>query len=553
MLTIDALHVIVSKRMKRAASVLIGLVCGIGFWLGLLHSPAPAIGEDAPLVRQTTIQIAYTEYEWWLLKWLDSSVVCRIYIDHEGLPKPEEVAAQCSLDVYRTWQSTPPCEPALVGSFDTFGCKGLYLHFISSKPSQKELVIELPLAAATVTLEGCQPTFPENRCPTLPNLFISGQEPLPNERIVAIEGLYADQPFYCEGESCSLPLKPTPLEGVEVQFWAISSYGDTSPKYKAFVRVVDTGVRQTPSDSGWYVDVLSSQWLGNPLASCAETWQAFQPVGGPPLWLSSTTNTDLLSSDEPYYYLAGRLISQGVVDASTCPSGGLLPNGYADVCGLELARPYLQAWQNQFDAKIIEAANENGVPAQFLKNIFAQESQFWPGIFKAPFEFGLGQITDLGAEALLLWNDQFYSQFCPLILAQETCDQGYLHLSQDHQAMLRGALAIQAKADCPECPAGIDLTNTFFSIPLFAKTVRANCDQIAQIVYNATGEMPGRVSNYEDLWRMTAANYHVGPGCLSYAVHQTVNNGLPLTWENITQYFTEPCKSAIPYVEKVAR
>ncbi len=539
--------------MKQAARVLIGLLLLIGFWAAFWQTPNPAISEDTPLARQTTIQIAYIEYEWWLLKWADSSVVCRIFVDHEGLPKPEEVADQCSLDVFRAWQSTPPCEPALVGSFDTFGCKGLYLHFISNKPSQKELVVELPQASATITLDGCEPTIPENRCPTLPNLMIIGQEPLPNERIVAIEGSYGDQPFYCEGDSCGITLQPTPLEGIEVQFWAVSSFGDTSPKYKALVRVLDTGIRQTPSESGWYIDVLSSQWIGNPLASCAETWQAFQPPGGPPLWLSSPGSTDLMASDQPYYYLAGRLISQGVVDASSCPTKGLLPNGYADVCGLELARPYLEAWQNQFDAKILEASIETGVPAQFLKNIFAQESQFWPGEFKAPYEFGLGQITDLGADALLLWNDQFYAQFCPLILSQETCDQGYLHLSQQHQAMLRGALAVQAKTDCPECPAGIDLTNTFFTIPLFAKTVKANCEQVAQIVYNATAEMPGRVSTYEDLWRMTAANYHVGPGCLSYAVHQTVNNGLPLTWENITQYFTEPCKSAIPYVEKVAR
>lgn len=367
LLTTTVIHVIVSQRMKRAASILIGLTFSIGLWFGFLHNPKPAIGENAPLVRQTTIQIAYTEYEWWLLKWADSSITCRIYIDHDGLPKPEEVAEQCSIDVYKAWQSTPPCEPALVGSFDTFGCKGLYLHFVSNKPAQKELVIDLPLASATISLEGCQPTIPENRCPILPNLLISGQEPLPNERITAIEGAYADQPFYCEGESCLLPLKPTPLEGVEVVFWAVSSFGDTSPKYKAHVRVVETGVRQNPGESGWYIDVLSSQWQGNPLASCAETWQAFQPLGGPPLWLSSPSSTDLMSSDEPYYYLAGRLISQGVVDASACPTGGLLPNGYADVCGLESARPYLQAWQNQFDAQSSKLPSRMAFQPNFLK------------------------------------------------------------------------------------------------------------------------------------------------------------------------------------------
>jgi len=539
--------------MKRATGVVGFIFLILSIWGVISQRIKPAAGEDSPPPRQTTIQVSYTDYEWWLLTWKDSSIVCRIHIDHEGLPNQDEVYQQCGLDVYQTWASTPPCAPAQMGSFDTFGCKGLYLHFIASKPSQKELVIDLPVASATISLDGCQPTIPENRCPTIPNLLITGIEPLPNEQITAIEGLYDREPFTCNGAVCSIPLRPTPMNGVEVEFWAVSSFGDTSAHYKAQVRVVDSGVTQNPSGSGWFIDVLSSQWRGNPLASCAETWQAFQPVGGPPLWLSSPSTTDLMASDQPYYYLAGRLISQGVVDASSCPTKGLLPNGYADACGLEQARPYIQSWQNQFDAKILQVSNESGVPAQLMKNIFAQESQFWPGIFRIPYEYGLGQITDRGADALLLWNDSFYNQFCPLILAQDTCDQGYLHLSPENQAMLRGALAVQAQADCADCPAGIDLTDASFSIPLFANTIKANCDQVAQIVYNATKQMPGAVASYEDLWRMTVANYHVGPGCLSYAVFTTWNAGSPLTWENIIQNLTEPCKSAIPYVEKIAR
>jgi len=94
--------------------------------------------------------------------------------------------------------------------------------------------------------------------------------------------------------------------------------------------------------------------------------------------------------------------------------------------------------------------------------------------------------------------------------------------------MLRGALAVQAQTDCTDCPAGIDLTDASFSVNLFANTIKANCDQVSQIVYNATKQMPGKVASYEDLWRMTAANYHVGPGCLSYAVYTT--------WTSVLHY-----------------
>ena len=110
------------------------------------------------------------------------------------------------------------------------------------------------------------------------------------------------------------------------------------------------------------------------------------------------------------------MISQGLVDVSSCPDGGLLPNGYADACGLEKARPIVEEWQNQFDQRIIDVGKETGVPAQLMKNLFAQESQFWPGMFRVPYEFGLGQITDQGTDAIFMWNPIFFQQFCPLML-----------------------------------------------------------------------------------------------------------------------------------------
>jgi len=211
-------------------------------------------------------------------------------------------------------------------------------------------------------------------------------------------------------------------------------------------------------------------------------------------------------------------------------------------------------WQNQFDERILQVAEEKGVPAQLMKNLFAQESQFWPGVFRVPYEFGLGQITDHGADALLLWNSTFFDQFCPLVLAQDACDRGYLSLLPEDQAILRGALAVEARSDCPECMAGVDLTNVDFSISLFADTLLANCEQVAQLISYNTGEKPGKVSSYEDLWRLTLANYHAGPGCMSYAIFNAWStNRVELLWEEVTTRLTPACQGVVPYVDKITQ
>jgi hypothetical protein len=120
--------------------------------------------------------------------------------------------------------------------------------------------------------------------------------------------------------------------------------------------------------------------------------------------------------------------------------------------------------------------------------------------------------------------------------------------------MLRGALAVEARADCPTCEAGVDLSNASFSITLFAETLTASCDQVAQIVYNATAATPGAVASYEDLWRFTLANYHAGPGCVSYAIHAAwASNGARLLWDEVTGQFTEACQGVVPYVDKITQ
>lgn len=500
--------------------------------------------------RKTTIVVPYTEYEWWVLAWDENTIVCQVFVDHEGLPSADEVLADCGGDIYTEWISTPPCAIPAPGA-EPIACSGLYLHFVASQLKQREVIVDLPQATVEVTLQNCTPAQPSNLCITQPELLLTGIEPLPNEQILTIRGSIDGQPFRCEGSVCAIPLRTTPVAGSQVEFWAESSFGDSSPRFTAYVRVVETGVSAAPGSSGWYVDVISSQWRGEQVASCADIWEAFPPLGGVQDWLASPSDPELLKTDRGYYYLAGRLIANGVVDASECPQGGLLPNGYADACGLEKARPAVELWQNQFDPQIVTSSQEYGVPAQLLKNLFAQESQFWPGVFRVQWEFGLGQMTDKGTDTILLWNEAFFDQFCPLVLHEESCAGGYLKLNPQDQALLRGALASTIKADCPTCPTSVDLTITNLSTNLFAQTLKANCAQVNQLVFTATEQRAGAVATYEDLWRLTIANYHAGPGCVSYAIHTAWNSGAGLSWPSVASRFTEACQSVIPYVDNI--
>jgi len=56
-------------------------------------------------------------------------------------------------------------------------------------------------------------------------------------------------------------------------------------------------------------------------------------------WIYVPEFADQLYTEERYYFLAGQLISNNVVDASACPMGGLWTDGYANACGMSAALP----------------------------------------------------------------------------------------------------------------------------------------------------------------------------------------------------------------------
>jgi len=508
--------------------------------------------------RKALITVSYTSYEWWLLTWSNSNVICQVFVEHEGLPQPGEVQYYCGTQVMNDWLATSPCTFSdEITKADQ--CPGFYFHLARMTPGEREIEVDLLPPEVFLDIAGCTPRPPGYYCDSAPELRLIGEEPLPNESIINIQGYLGAEPFNCQGSVCTVPLPATGVNGTQAVFWAESSFGDASETYTAQVRVIPWGDFtapdvQTEDQPQWYVDILSSQYMGENQSTCSQIWSAFPPVGGPPLWLSSPNHPDALISTQPYYHLAGTLIDEGLVDISRCSDGGLESFGYASQCGLEAARPLINEWQNQFNAEIIQVSQDTGVPSQLMKNIFSRESQFWPGLAPNQLEAGLGHLSDQGADTVLLWNPSFFSQFCPLILDSSRCQSGFGNLDIAEQEMLRGALVQKVNAACPECPQGIDLRQANFSISIFARSLLANCEQVGQIIYNRTLLSAGEVSNYEDLWRFTLINYNAGPGCLNSAIKLAVDNNYPLTWDSVIQ-FLEPggCQACIGYVDDIAR
>jgi hypothetical protein len=522
------------------------MLAGSAFMSSSAGLAAPAQAPPGP-DRYSVITVDYTKYFWWMRRWGEDDVECKIKVDHEGLPTPGDIYVDCGEEIYDKWITQKPCtepNPDL--------CKGFFLVLVDSEPAQKEVSTKLPPPIVQVTLENCSPVYTSSTsiCEVEPILVLTGIEPLPDHTIIGIEGLYAGQTFVC-GPVCRLQLPITGEDGLVLQFWAYSSYGDSSEVFNALVRVAlaDEG---NPDRTFWYVDVLSTQWAGVPVASCVQAWGTLPPIGGPPEWISTPTESEKLGTDVPYNYLAANLIRQGAVDASSCPNNGLLEDGGASACGMDAARGAVSQWQNQFDSIILNVAQDSGVPAHLLKNIFATESQFWPGA-TLKSDIGLGQLTELGADTTLLWNPPFFHQFCPLVMDAGECSKGYLGLDDEQQSYVRLALIDAVNANCEDCPLGIDLDRANFSIGVFAHTLLANCEQAGQLVENITGGTAGASATYEDLWKFTLVNYNAGPGCLGDAIEVTLADKQELTWENLSTHLTPACAGAVDYVNDISR
>ena len=177
-------------KLSRAAYLL-------AFLVAALWSPGQSVAAQTS-TRVTTLVVPYIEYEWWLMSWSGNQFLCQVLIDHDGLPTLSEVSQACSAEIANAWAGTPACKTPL-------GCKGVYMHLIGSQAQERQVIVELPQPEIWVSLEGCTPQPPENRCTQIPSLVLTGIEPLPNERITAIQGILDGEPFYCLSDVCIIP------------------------------------------------------------------------------------------------------------------------------------------------------------------------------------------------------------------------------------------------------------------------------------------------------------------------------------------------------------
>jgi hypothetical protein len=200
---------------------------------------------DLPPMRQSFLLQTYIEYEWWLLAWADNSLACKFALDADGIPGLAEIQNVCPAEVYRLWLEQPACSPAASG-LDASSCKGYYLYYAGSHSAERETVVELPPASASVNLTGCNQSNYEIICPLLPILSIQGIEPLPDYAITQVNFQidappnFQDESGACAGSNCEAPLSLTSVAGERITFWVDSSFGDSSEKVEALYRVKPT-------------------------------------------------------------------------------------------------------------------------------------------------------------------------------------------------------------------------------------------------------------------------------------------------------------------------
>ena len=97
------------------------LLAGNAFMSSSAGLAAPAQAPPGP-DRYSVVTVDYTKYYWWMRRWGEDDVECKIKVDHEGLPTPGDIYVDCGEEIYDKWITQQPCtepNPDL--------CKGFFL------------------------------------------------------------------------------------------------------------------------------------------------------------------------------------------------------------------------------------------------------------------------------------------------------------------------------------------------------------------------------------------------------------------------------------------
>lgn len=259
-------------------------------------------------------------------------------------------------------------------------------------------------------------------------------------------------------------------------------------------------------------------------------------------WTYVPISANQLYTEERYFFLAGQLIENGVVDAGDCPAGGLMLNGYANACGMARAMPTVITVQNLLNEPILQAWQDVGVPPVLLKRLISVESQFWPSRH-TNIHYGYGHITNLGIRNALQWNPSLTAKVCPPGTA-DTCPTSIPIADQILTSLI---------ATCETCDYGIDPLAANRSVDLLAEVLMGYCYQTARLVFNATGWHAKNVVNYATIWKLTLMNYNAGTVC----VFDTVNSAFkvtegPMDWAHIVRHTSgDNCLRGLHYANQV--
>jgi len=375
---------------------------------------------------------------------------------------------------------------------------------------------------------------------------------IPRTGSVEIRGFVNSQEFICTESPCVIYLQSSS----RLVYRAYANTGESSDEVVASVSVIQ-------ELNGYRVNIDTVNQFTSFSDSCSRTWGITDQENSS--WASFVQFPYQINTSKTLHTLSARLILNGVVDASSCPAGGLnLGLDWPTACGLEKAAEAATAWQNQFDGYIWLASRDHGIPPKILKTLIDFESQFWPGNSRFYVdEVGLGQINQLGIDVLLRRDPTYYQKVCSSVLSD--CTRPYASLEPDQQRQIRGAVVNSVDATCPTCAFGVDLDKAKLSIDLVASLVEANCQQVNAIVKQpfkpdpdadaatataivatvaAGGSGPG--PTYEDLWRFTLFSYHSGISCFQSTLLDAKKNGLAVNWASLELVLK--CKGAADYV-----
>jgi len=482
--------------------------------------------------RTEDLEFQVTQYVWELVSHNTRAIVCTATVEHEGTPTYFETLAYCPMSIF-SWALTP--EPTVAAGTpqparqeQIIDEASLFRYYKWQYKEAFQVTRKVKITAPDMVVYMAAPVGYLQK----PYVIISAYEPLTKNSIARIAGIINERThFTCPGSRCEVPLTADST----IEYWAENSAGESS-KHN-----VGT-VRYSLTEQGYHVTLQATTPVEEWTDACALKFGVDVP--GTLEWARMPLTPAQLNTYKTLHFLTGKLIINNQVDTSSCPSGGFLENGAPNSCAIETARETVNAWQNQFDPAIWNAAMQNGVPARLLKTIIELESQYWPGGEQNYlYEYGLSQINYLGVDAALRWDPILFNMVCNP--AQFNCTAGYQTLPADQKAQLKAIVLSMLDTACIDCPNGVNLDNAAQSINILSRVLLANCEQTRYIQASVSPKPPA----YEDMWKLTMVSYHSGFGCLLNALRDTQAKRQPLDWEHVSANLI--CPGGKTYVDSL--